>query len=152
MPESLVEWSALSNPVLEYEDRSIKDFACAHRGGAFFLFFSAFSEDRGRVRSHVVGVRTEDFRSYRDRVGRLMWLGREAIELGQRDGTIRNDVDPLDLVMQLWGGMLGVLMLNVAGDGFRRRTPLPIDPEAALPLYIENMMRAIAIPNSTETA
>lgn len=64
MAADFIDWSALSNPVLAYEDWSIKDFACAHRDGTFSVFFSAFYADRGRVRSHVVGVDTENFSTY----------------------------------------------------------------------------------------
>ena len=36
----------------------------AYRTGTFYIFFSAFYEDRGQVRSHVVEVSTQDFKHY----------------------------------------------------------------------------------------
>jgi AcrR family transcriptional regulator len=93
---------------------------------------------------------TDDFRAYRDRVGRGMLFARDAIELGRSDGSIRADVDPLALALQLWSGLLGVLLLGAARDGFQRRIPLPLDLDAALPLYIDNMLRAIEGPRASE--
>ncbi|MGH9600560.1 MAG: hypothetical protein ACRD27_11905 [Terracidiphilus sp.] len=59
-----IGWSSLHNPVLSYPDWSIKDFAVAYRNKVFYVFFSAFYEDGGQVRSHVVEVITPDFKSY----------------------------------------------------------------------------------------
>jgi hypothetical protein len=61
---AFTDWQNLHNPVLEYPDWSIKDAAMAHRNGVFYVFFSAFYEDRGRVRSHIVEVSTRDFKTY----------------------------------------------------------------------------------------
>lgn len=59
-----LQWNSLSNPVLSYPNWSIKDAAMAYRNGTFYVFFSAFYQDRGRVRSHVVEVSTRDFKHY----------------------------------------------------------------------------------------
>lgn len=37
-----------------------------HKDGIFYLFFSAFFRDRGRERSHVVGITTLDWRHFSD--------------------------------------------------------------------------------------
>ncbi len=62
--QPFLNWSALHNPVLAYPHWSIKDAAMAYRDGQFYVFFSAFYKDHGRVRSHVVEVRTPDFKTY----------------------------------------------------------------------------------------
>lgn len=59
-----IQWNQLRNPVLLYPHWSIKDFAMAHRDGMFYVFFSAFYKDHGRVRSHVVEVSTRDFKRF----------------------------------------------------------------------------------------
>lgn len=59
-----IAWKGLRNPVLSYPGWSIKDAAMAYRDGTFYIFFSAFYQDRGRVRSHVVEVSTKDFRHF----------------------------------------------------------------------------------------
>lgn len=61
---AFIDWQSLTNPVLSYPDWSIKDTAMAYRGGTFYVFFSAFYQDRGRVRSHVVEVSTRDFKHF----------------------------------------------------------------------------------------
>jgi hypothetical protein len=61
---SFVEWRQLRNPVLGYPDWSVKDATVIHRDGVFYLFFSAFYEDRGRGRCHVAEVSTRDFKTY----------------------------------------------------------------------------------------
>jgi hypothetical protein len=56
-----LRWERLHNPVLQYPHWSVKDAAMAMRHGVFYIFFSAFYFDRGRIRSHVVEVSTRDF-------------------------------------------------------------------------------------------
>lgn len=64
--KTFIDWASLKNPVLTYPQWSIKDAAMTYRGGRFFIFFSAFYQDRGMVRSHVVEVSTLDFKHYSD--------------------------------------------------------------------------------------
>jgi len=59
-----IDWKNLRNPVLSYPNWSVKDTAMAYRNGVFYVFFSAFYEDHGQVRSHVVEVSTRDFKTY----------------------------------------------------------------------------------------
>lgn len=56
-----IPFEQLTNPVLEYPDWSIKDFTCAYLNEWYYLFFSAFYEDNGEVRSHIVEIKTQDF-------------------------------------------------------------------------------------------
>jgi hypothetical protein len=56
-----INWSGLKNPVYSHFGWSVKDACMAYREGIFYLFFSAFYRDRGRERSHVVGVTTRDW-------------------------------------------------------------------------------------------
>jgi len=35
-----------------------------YRDGVFYVFFSAFYDEHGRVRSHVAEVSTKDFKTY----------------------------------------------------------------------------------------
>jgi len=59
-----INWNKLHNPILSYPHWSIKDCAMAYRSGTFYIFFSAFYKDHGRIRSHVVEVSTRDFKTY----------------------------------------------------------------------------------------
>ena len=62
--DPFIDWENLENPVLEYENWSIKDYAAAYRDGTFYVFYSAFYEDRGKTRSHVVEVTTKDWKTF----------------------------------------------------------------------------------------
>ena len=59
-----IDWANLHNPVLSYPQWSVKDCALTYRDGVFYVFFSAFYEEHGRVRSHVAEVSTKDFKTY----------------------------------------------------------------------------------------
>lgn len=73
--EDLLGWNALSNPVYAREGWSVKDACMAYEGEEFYLFFSAFYWTRGQERSHVVGVKTTDFRSFSEPL--FIWDGQE---------------------------------------------------------------------------
>jgi hypothetical protein len=62
--QAALHWKTLHNPVLSYPNWSTKDVAMAYGGGTYYVFFSAFYMDRGRIRSHVVEVSTRDFKTY----------------------------------------------------------------------------------------
>lgn len=84
-------WTSLKNPVLSYPDWSIKDAAMAYREGTVYVFFSAFYQDRGRIRSHVVEVSTRDFKHYSDPILNLDgrddgWIGMCSPDVQQLDG------------------------------------------------------------------
>lgn len=66
--QSKFSWQSLKNPVLSYENWSIKDYGCVFHNDTFFVFFSAFYLDNGAVRSHVVEVTTTDFIHYSEPV------------------------------------------------------------------------------------
>lgn len=61
---SFIDWKNLHNPVLSYPQWSVKDPAMVYRNGRFFVFFSAFYKDKGQIRSHVVEIRTKDFKHF----------------------------------------------------------------------------------------
>ncbi len=65
--ENDIPWSNLRNPVLAYDDWSVKD-ACMTPSpdGRWYLFFSALYKSREQVRSHVIGVWTEDWQHFSD--------------------------------------------------------------------------------------
>lgn len=80
---------------------------------------------------------------YREMVGRAVTLITEAVQSGQQDGSVRHDVDPLHQAVQLWGGFLGVMLLELNRDDVSRRMPYAVDVDAMTPLYLDNMMRAL---------
>jgi len=67
----------------------------------------------------------------------------DAIALGQRDGSVRGDLDPSRLAVQLWGGMLGLLLLNANVERVAKRAPFELDVSAAVPAYVDLVMEAV---------
>lgn len=65
------------------------------------------------------------------------------VESGKGDGSIRADVDALQFVMALWGGMTGIWMLYFARDEVQKRIPAEVDFEGLLPAFSQTLFRAI---------
>lgn len=91
---------------------------------------------------------TDSFAEYREKVGEVTALGIDAVRRGQQDGSIRPELDPHLLNIQMWTSLLGVFMAHVAGDDFTARLPFAIDLDHLVPLHIAQSMRAIAGPNA----
>lgn len=100
-----LDWTALRNPVLAYDTWSIKDYAVAHRDGVWYIFFSAFYEDDGQVRSHMVEVSTMDFRAYSRPL--LNVDGREEGWVGMCSPNVTQIEDTYCLTYNSWGDKLG---------------------------------------------
>ena len=97
----LLDWADLRNPVLTYDEWSIKDFSVEYLDGVFYLFFSAFYEDRGQVRSHVVEVSTKDFKTYSEPI--LNYDGREDEWAGMCSPNLFKVGETYILTFNSWG-------------------------------------------------
>lgn len=95
---------------------------------------------------------------YRELVGQLFERLAESIEAGKRDGTIDADVQPAELVFQLWAGTFGVLTANAAdGAKFARRLPAQVaglmseSPSGAFSFqslvlsFVDSMLRSVRV-------
>lgn len=100
-----LDWKGLKNPVLQYADWSVKDYACVYHDGTFHVFFSAFYEDRGRVRSHVVQVTTPDFKTFSEPLMNLD--GREDDWIGMCSPDVARIGDTWYLCYNSWGDKEG---------------------------------------------
>lgn len=100
-----IDWSALHNPILAYPQWSIKDAAIAYRQGEFYVFFSAFYQDHGRVRSHVVEVETRDFKNYSKPI--LDFDGEEDGWTGMCSPDVQNAGSVYELSFNSWGDQPG---------------------------------------------
>ena len=100
-----INWKSLQNPILSYPHWSIKDVAMAYRRGTFYVFFSAFYKDHGRVRSHVVEVSTRDFKSYSRPI--LDFDGENAGWIGMCSPDVQKFGDLWELSFNSWGDAPG---------------------------------------------
>jgi hypothetical protein len=103
--QSVSFWKSLHNPVLSYPNWSIKDVAMAFDNGTFYLFFSAFYEDNGRVRSHVVEVSTRDFKTYSPAI--LNFDGEAEGWIGMCSPDVQKLGDIWELSFNSWGDQSG---------------------------------------------
>ncbi|NMC07862.1 MAG: glycoside hydrolase family 43 protein [Candidatus Lokiarchaeota archaeon] len=59
-----IDWASLRNPLYSHLGWSVKDACMEWKDGVFYIFTSAFYRDRGRERSHVVGITTSDWKHF----------------------------------------------------------------------------------------
>lgn len=112
-----IDWKSLHNPVLSYPNWSIKDSAMAYRNGTFYGFFSAFYEDRGQVRSHVVEVSTRDFKTYSQPI--FNFDGTEDGWLGMCSPDVQQIGNQYVMTFNSWGdkpGKLNALFYKTSSD------------------------------------
>ncbi len=73
----------------------------AYRRGVFYVFFSAFYQDHGRVRSHVAEVSTRDFKSYSQPI--LDFDGERAGWIGMCSPDVQKVGKVWELSFNSWG-------------------------------------------------
>jgi TetR/AcrR family transcriptional regulator len=79
---------------------------------------------------------------YRGLVGRVRRAYVTALERGQRDGSIRDDVPPARLATAIWGALFGSALLRSHADELERRNPDPsVDFDRMVP-DVATMLRA----------
>jgi AcrR family transcriptional regulator len=114
--------------------------------------FAVENPDRFRIATswintdYSVSDESPQFDEYKQLVARLFARGFEAIELGKQDGSLRSDLEPSRVAVQLWGATLGVLMLQVNAPEVRRRFPPLIDVGALASSFVDLAVHAIRAP------
>lgn len=88
----------------------------------------------------AVPERGEGYSTYRDTIGQVFTYVASVVERGKADGSIRPDLNALQVVFQLWAGTVGVLTLHMSGGELARRVPRQlIEPlgsdENVVPLF-----------------
>jgi len=96
-----IDWENLSNPVYSRPGWSTKDACMAYRDGWFYVFFSAFYKDDGRERSHVVGVKTRDWKTFSRPL--FNWRGEEGGWIGMCSPNLTKVGDLYYLTYNSWG-------------------------------------------------
>lgn len=99
--EPFIDWENLSNPVYSHPGWSTKDACMAYRDGWFYVFFSAFFHEDGRERSHVVGVKTRDFKTFSEPL--FIWRGEDEGWTGMCSPNITRVGDVYYLTYNSWG-------------------------------------------------
>jgi TetR/AcrR family transcriptional regulator len=74
-----------------------------------------------------VDTSTPAFVRHRQLIARVVACFVGAIQRGHADGSVRRDINPVETAAQLWGGLLGTILIRVNGDEMLRRFPHPVD-------------------------
>lgn len=98
----LIDWLSIKNPVYRKWRWSVKDACMLYEDGTFYLFFSAFYRDRGRIRSHVVAVKTKDWKAFSEPI--FIIDGRDGSWTGMCSPNISRIADRFLLTFNSWGG------------------------------------------------
>ena len=125
-----IDWKNLRNPVLSYPNWSVKDTAMAYRNGVFYVFFSAFYEDHGQVRSHVVEVSTRDFKTYSQPI--FNFDGEEDGWLGMCSPDVQRMGDRYVMTFNSWGdkpGKWNALFYKTSNDLTHWSKTMPLAAE-----------------------
>ncbi len=96
-----IDWNTLENPIYTRRFWSVKDACMGFRDDTFYLFFSAFYFDRWRTRSHVVGVKTKDWKHFSEPI--LFLDGKEGRWTGMCSPNITQIQDTYYLTFNSWG-------------------------------------------------
>jgi hypothetical protein len=129
-----IDWKNLHNPVLSYPNWSIKDVAMAHKDQVFYVFFSAFYEDGGQIRSHVVEVSTRDFRTFSSPI--FNFDGEDEGWIGMCSPDVQRMGSQYVVTFNSWGdkpGKLDALFYITSSDlvHWSKRQPLAADLTAS---------------------
>ncbi|MFL5785548.1 MAG: hypothetical protein ACJ76H_13110 [Bacteriovoracaceae bacterium] len=103
---AFVDWARLKNPVYQHEAWSVKDATMIYREetGEFYVFFSAFFESRGKIASHISGVKTKDFVTFSEPL--FVWSGEEIGYKGLAAPEVMRDGDRFVMSYNSWGDKL----------------------------------------------
>ena len=96
-----IDWRNLRNPIYEFPGWSTKDACLIERGGTFYLFFSAFFWNDGRIRSHVSAVKTTDLKTFSEPL--FIWDGRDEGWTGMCSPNITEVDGVYYLTYNSWG-------------------------------------------------
>lgn len=103
--ERFIPWNDLENPIYSHKGWSTKDACMIYKDNTFYLFFSAFFEDEGRIRCHISGVKTQDFRTFSEPL--FIWRGKEGGWIGMASPDINKFGDTYYLTYNSWGDKKG---------------------------------------------
>jgi predicted GH43/DUF377 family glycosyl hydrolase len=130
--KAFIQWDDLANPAYSHAGWSTKDASIAYRAGNFYLYFSAFYHYKGRERSHVVCVKTRDFKTYSDPL--FKWNGYFDGWTGMCSPNLTRKGNKYYLTYNSWGddhknGMKNQLFYAVSDDleNWRYHKPLAWD-------------------------
>lgn len=86
---------------------------------------------------------TPAFENHAKHIDRIINTYLNAIERGQGDGSIRADLEPIMITTQIWGGVVGSLVLDQHSDSIAERFGRPIDKDEYADSLVALILRSI---------
>ncbi len=83
------------------------------------------------------------FATYREHIATAFNQIVTAIREGQEDGSIREELVPVDAAFHVWSTTVGVALFNAAGEGVEQRLPGAMNLEALRALHVEQVLRGL---------
>ncbi len=97
----------------------------------------------------LVDTETEGFLAYRRRLDVIIGHLCGAFERGQRDGSIRSDLDPVLIMTLFWPSLASAVVTANTTEELERRLERTLDPSRLVPGIIDIFARGIATCRDT---
>jgi len=95
---------------------------------------------------------TAAFDGHKKRIGEFVGMVIAQVIRGQADGTVREDVSPPMVSMNLWATQLGLQLVIQNRAHVEKRAPFPVKLDALVPTYQQTMLDGLrARPHEAET-
>ncbi len=88
------------------------------------------------------------FADYQRGVAEAFQFGCDALEQGKRDGSVKADIDAALSLFQVWGGIVGLLLMLANPAEVTRRLPFQVDFEEALESHLLVQLKSIRAPSN----
>ena len=66
-----------------------------------------------------------------------------ALQRGVADGSVRPEIDPIEVSAQTWGSMIGINLMCINFDELKRRHPRPVERDALVSGFIDLLVRGL---------
>lgn len=119
-----------------------------------YLEYALEHPDRFRVTlgwsapSHALQQDLPAFGEYQRLLQVASAFGYDALELGKRDGSVRDDLDTASTTFHVWGGTVGMLMMLYGAEEINRRLPAPVDFNKALTDHVAALLSSLQTPQA----
>jgi AcrR family transcriptional regulator len=95
---------------------------------------------------------TPALEGHKKRIGELVSLVVGQVARGQEDGTVRDDVDPPMVAMNIWATNLGLQLVSHNREKVERRAPFPVPFEEMVPTYQRIMLEGLRAKSREDAA
>ena len=100
---------------------------------------------------YAMDISVPGFLEHQRLAGKLIGILVSALVRGTQDSSIRSDIDPAQTASQVWGGLFGILLLDINREELLRRSGQSLDFSALVPSYIELLCGGLRAKQSDQT-